>query len=140
MKTPGIVEDLIQDVFLAAYKNIHSFDPELGLFSTWLMRIARNKCLNEIKKKKEIPISDVSEIPGKENPEEDLARKEIWMRLDRALQKLPVKNRIAFVLAEIQDLSHKAIADIEKTKTGTVKSRVSRAKEKLQTILTESMG
>jgi RNA polymerase sigma-70 factor (ECF subfamily) len=139
LRTPDKVEDLVQEVFLAAYRNIHSFNPELGNFSTWLMRIARNKCLNAIKKSKEIPISDVPEIPGRENPEEDLARKEAFMRLDQALKKLPPKHRIVFVLAEIQGFSHREIAGIEKTRIGTVKSRISRAKEKLRTILNESM-
>ena len=53
LRTPDRAEDLVQEVFLAAYRNIHSFNPELGHFSTWIMRIARNKCLNAIKKKKE---------------------------------------------------------------------------------------
>ena len=89
------VEDLVQEVFLAAYRNIHSFDPELGHFSNWLMRIARNKCLNEIKRKKGVPISEVREMPGKGNPEKDLVRKEIRVRLDRAAELLlsnPVAN------------------------------------------------
>jgi RNA polymerase sigma-70 factor (ECF subfamily) len=138
LRSPDIVEDLVQDVFLAAYRNIHSFNPQLGHFPTWLMRIARNKCLNAIKKKKEIPISTVPEMSGRENPEEDLARKEAFMRFDQALKKLPPKHRIVFVLAEIQGFSHKEIAGIEKTRIGTVKSRISRAKKKLRTLLSES--
>jgi RNA polymerase sigma-70 factor (ECF subfamily) len=138
LRTPDRVEDLVQEVFLAAYRNIHSFNPRLGNFSTWLLRIARNKCLNAIKKKKEIPISSVPEMSARENPEEDLARKEAFMRLDQALKKLPPKHRIVFVLAEIQGFSHEEIAGIEKTRIGTVKSRISRAKEKLRTLLIES--
>ena len=138
LRTPDRVEDLVQEVFLAAYRNIHSFNPELGHFSTWIMRIARNKCLNAIKKKKEIPISDVPEMPDRENPEEDLARKEAFRRLDQALKMLPPKHRIVFVLAEIQGFSHKEIAEIEKTRIGTGKFRISRAKEKLCTLLSES--
>ena len=138
LRTPDRAEDLVQEVFLAAYRNIHSFNPQLGDFSTWLMRIARNKCLNVIKKKKEIPISTVPEMSGRENPEEDLARKEAFMRLDQALKKLSPKHRIVFVLAEIHGLSHREIAEIEKTRIGTVKSRISRAKEKLRTLLSES--
>ena len=61
------------------------------------------------------------------------------MRLDQALKMLPPKHRIVFVLAKIQGFSHKEIAGIEKTRIGTVKSRISRAKEKLRTILNESM-
>jgi RNA polymerase sigma-70 factor (ECF subfamily) len=135
LKTSDQVEDLVQEVFLAAYRNLHSFDPELGLFSTWLMRIARNKCLNESKKKKGMPLADVPEMPGKENPEADLMRKEAFRRLDQALQMLSFRQRIVFVLAEIQGFSHEAIAGIEKTKIGTVKSRLSRAKEHLRSIL-----
>jgi RNA polymerase sigma-70 factor (ECF subfamily) len=140
LRTPHSVEDLVQEVFLAAYKNIHSFDPDLGKFSTWLMRIARNKCLNEIKKKKETPISNGHEMRGTENPEKDLIRKKIFLKLDDALNKLPFKNSIVFVLAEILGMSQKSIAEIERIRLGTVKSRLSRAKEKLRAVLREDLG
>jgi RNA polymerase sigma-70 factor (ECF subfamily) len=53
LKRPDRVEDIVQDIFFNAYKHIKKFDPDLGRFSTWIFRIARNKCLNEIKRKKE---------------------------------------------------------------------------------------
>ena len=66
IKEPFIAEDLLQEVFLAAYLNIQSFNPELGKFSTWLFRIARNKCFNDLKKNKFKANSDVPDITGKE--------------------------------------------------------------------------
>jgi RNA polymerase sigma-70 factor, ECF subfamily len=132
-------EDLLQEVFLAAYINIQSFNPNLGKFSTWLFRIARNKCLNEIKKNKFMATSDVPEIAGRENPAQDMLTKEAFAELDNALEQLSANDRSIFILAEFEDMPYKEIAEIEGIKEGTVKSRLSRTKEKLQKILKDYM-
>lgn len=131
------VEDIVQEVFLSAYQNIHSFNPEIGRFSTWLFKIARNKCLNEIKKKKEHLVSELSDIAGAQNPIDDLLTKEVFTKLDSALNQMPCSHRTVFALAELQSLSYAEIAQIEGISIGTVKSRLSRTKEKLRQILKE---
>jgi RNA polymerase sigma-70 factor, ECF subfamily len=133
-------EDLLQEVFLAAYINIQSFNPGLGRFSTWLFRIARNKCLNEIKKNQFRAVQDIPEIVGRDNPAEDILVKEAFTELDNALDRLSKNDRMIFILAEFENMSYKEIAEIEGIKEGTVKSRLSRTKEKLQKILNEYMG
>ena len=134
------VEDIVQEVFLSAYKNIHSFKPDMGRFSTWLFKIARNKCLNEIKKKKEQLVSELPDVTGVHNPVDDLLMKEVFTKLDNALNQLPFSHRTVFALAELQGLSYSEIAQIEGISTGTVKSRLSRTKEKLRHILKEFIG
>ena len=133
------VEDIVQEVFLSAYKNIHSFNPDIGRFSTWLFTIARNKCLNEIKKKREL-VSELPDMMGFQNPVDDLLAKEVFIKLDNALNHLPFSQRTVFVLAELQGLSYAEIAKIEGINTGTVKSRLSRTKGKLRRILKEFTG
>ncbi len=133
-------EDLLQEVFLAAYVNIRTFNPDLGKFSTWLFRIARNKCINEIKKNKFKAFSDVPDIAGREDPAHDILEKEAFMKLDNALDQLSISDRVIFILAEFENMPYNEIAEIEGIKVGTVKSRLSRAKEKLQKILKEYMG
>jgi RNA polymerase sigma-70 factor (ECF subfamily) len=129
------IEDIVQDIFFNAYKYIKKYDPDKGKFSTWIFRIARNRCLNEIKRKKERSLPETYEIPEKGNPENDLMNKEFLVKLDRSLDRLPYKHKVVFVLADLHGLSYEEIAQIEKTNTGTVKSRLFRARKKLRSTL-----
>jgi RNA polymerase sigma-70 factor, ECF subfamily len=125
-------EDLAQDVFLAAYANLASFDPGRAAFSTWLFTIARNKCRNARKKRRPVAMGDLPEGAELRTPDAELAGAEWFRQLDEALAALPFEQKTAFVLAEIQGLPHEEVARIEGVRPGTVKSRVSRAREKLR--------
>ncbi|GAG26802.1 unnamed protein product, partial [marine sediment metagenome] len=133
-------EDIAQDVFLTAYKKLASFDPARSNFSTWLFTIARNKSLNALKKKKPLLMSELPEKGNPHNPSDDMAEKEFFDQLDKALRTVPSRQRRAFVLAEIEKLSYEEIAQIEGVRLGTIKSRINRAKKKLRTALEEFGG
>ena len=105
-----------------------------------MFRIARNKCLNEIKKRKEQPVPELPDVAGIQNPVDDLLTKEVLTKLDNALNQLSFRHRTVFILAELQGLSYAEIAQIEGISIGTVKSRLSRTKEKLRHILKEFTG
>jgi len=128
-------EDIAQDVFLSAYKKLGTFDPAISKFSTWLFTIARNKSVNALKKKKAAATSELPEKTNSSNPQMNMEEKEFFERLDKELEALPVKQKTAFVLSEFEKLSYEEIAQIERTKIGTIKSRISRAKEKLRMAL-----
>ncbi len=130
-----ICEDIAQDVFLAAYKKLPSFDPARSSFSTWLFTIARNKSLNAAKKKRTLSMSSLPENPDSSAPADSLAQQEFFDRLDQVLQRLPAKQKTAFVLAEFEKLPYEQIAQIEGARIGTIKSRINRAKEKLRSAL-----
>lgn len=130
-----ICEDVAQDVFLAAYKKLPSFDPDRSSFSTWLFTIARNKSINAAKKKKTLSMSNLPENPDSSTPANNLAQPELFDRLDQVLKTLPTKLKTAFVLAEFEKLSYEQIAQIEDVKIGTIKSRINRAKNKLRSAL-----
>jgi RNA polymerase sigma-70 factor (ECF subfamily) len=140
MRMSNRIEDTVQDIFFNAYKHIKRYDPDKGKFSTWLFRIARNRCLNEIKRKKERSWPEIYNIPEKGNPENDLMHKEFLIKLDKSLDRLPYKNKVVLVLADLQGLSYEEIAQIEKTNTGTVKSRLFRARQKLRSTLEPYRG
>jgi RNA polymerase sigma-70 factor, ECF subfamily len=125
-------EDLAQDTFLSAYVQLASYKPREGKFSTWLLTIARNKCLNRLRKQTPQPMESLPSMVDERNPADALAETEFFAQLDRALEALPLDQKTAFVLAEIQGLSHAEIGRIEDTPVGTVKSRISRAKERLR--------
>ncbi len=133
-------EDIGQDVFFAAYRKLSSFDPASSKFSTWLFTIARNRSINWLKKKKPLNLSNLPENVDERSPYDGLLQKEFFARLDSALNNLAAKQRVAFVLAEFEELPYEEIAQIEGTTLGTVKSRINRAKKKLRIALKDSRG
>src|SRR5947209_4484563 len=78
-------EDVAQEVFLAAYRRLAAYDPAQGAFSTWLLTIARNKCLNARKKRRPVVLDQMPEPPAPRTPDADLAEAEWFRQLDEAL-------------------------------------------------------
>jgi RNA polymerase sigma-70 factor (ECF subfamily) len=129
-------EDLAQEVFLTAFVHLRSFDSTRSAFSTWLFTIARNKCLNERKRRR--PTSATPPEPAwTRTPDTEAAGAELARQLDEALAALPFEQRAAFVLAEIHGRTLQEVADIEGVPVGTVKSRLSRAKARLRALLAD---
>jgi RNA polymerase sigma-70 factor (ECF subfamily) len=128
----SMVEDLVQDIFLAVFENIQRFDSKRGSFRTWIYRIARNRALNARKKKREQLFEQAPVIADIRNPSHDLMLKEAFACLDRALSSLKFQDRVIFVLAELEELSYAEIAQIENLALGTVKSRLARIKNKIR--------
>ena len=130
-----ICEDVAQEVFLAAYKKLPSFDPDRSSFSTWLFTITRNKSINAMKKMKIMPVSNTPENPDFSEPADSLIRNELFVKLDQALNSLNPKHRRALVMAEFENLPYEQIAQIEGVRIGTIKSRINRAKHRLKSAL-----
>lgn len=127
-------EDVTQDVFLAAFANLSGYDSSRAVFSTWLFIIARNRCINLLQRRQPIPLNEPDAIRDVASTD-PIACEELSQQLDRALAALPVEQRSAFILAEIEELPYAEIARIEQTSLGTVKSRIHRAKQRLQSLL-----
>jgi len=137
-------DDMAQDVFVEVYKAVHAFREEAKL-STWLYRIAVNKCLNQIKKNKrrrwikslqaafggeeeEQEIVDESSA----NPQSDLEQQERAKILHQAIEALAENQRIAFTLSKFDELSYREIAEVMGTTIPAVESLLNRAKKNLQ--------
>ena len=133
-------EDITQEVFLAAFKNLASYDPKRAAMQTWLFTIARNRCVNHLKRSRPATGSDVITAIQHTVSNDESARIEFWKHLDEALDALPIEQKSAFVLAEIEQLPYAEIAHIEQTSLGTVKSRVHRAKQRLRAVMATTMG
>lgn len=127
-------QDVTQEAFLAAFANLSGYDSSRALFSTWLFSIARNRCINLLKQSRPIALNESHSI-GDIASSDPIVRRELSQQLDRALAALPVEQRSAFVLAEVEELPYAEIARIERTSLGTVKSRIHRAKQRLQSLL-----
>jgi len=133
-------EDLAQETFLRAYRNIDRFDPGKGAgFSTWLVTIARNLALNERAKavlRKQSGGLRVEEYGRIEKgPQEILEQRRLKSRVREAISRLPERFHTAVVLSYFDELSLEEIAQIEKCPVGTIKSRVFRGKQILREIL-----
>lgn len=133
---PHLLEDLVQEIFLAAFVHIKRFDPKQGAFRTWLFTIARNRTLNARRKKRESPMADTTVIPDRHTPADDLMTKEAFEHLDRALNSFKFQDRMIFILAEMEGLAYAEIARIENLPLGTVKSKLARIRAKLRQALT----
>jgi len=135
---PQNAQDAAQDVFLKAYRSLKDFRPDSALY-TWLYRIAVNTCLDYMRKLRREAIKReplTEDVPSDEPfPEQLYESGKITEALQLALQKLPEKLRMAIVLREIEDLSYEEIAEALHASTGTVKSRISRAREQLRHLL-----
>jgi RNA polymerase sigma-70 factor (ECF subfamily) len=131
-------QDATQDVFLKAYRGLRDFRPESSLY-TWLYRIALNTCLDYKRKLRREVFRNESLTENLHSnepyPEKLYESKEIADSIRLALQKLPEKLRAAIVLREIEELTYVEIAQVLHTSVGTVKSRISRAREQLRRFL-----
>jgi RNA polymerase sigma-70 factor (ECF subfamily) len=138
LRDPQNAQDAAQDVFLKAYRGLKDFRPDSSLY-TWIYRITVTTCLDYRRKlHRELlrnePLSD--DLPSVEPiPDQLYESRKIAGSLQLALQKLPEKLSAAIVLREIEGLSYEEIAEVLHTSPGTVKSRISRAREQLRHIL-----
>ncbi len=136
-------EDAAQDTFIKAYQNLNNFRPEAS-FYTWLYRIAVNTCLDYRKRPfwgslfrsfaedEESFREPVSEEPS---PEKLYETKQLGLVLSKSLAKLSPKLRVVIILKEIEGLSYEEIAEVLDVSIGTVKSRISRAREELKKLM-----
>ncbi len=138
LQDPEDAQDAAQDIFLKAYRGLKDFRPDSALY-TWLYRIAVNTCLDYMRKlrREAIKREPFTEDLESDEPFPELLYEsaEIHDFIQLAFQKLPEKLRAAIVLREIEELSYEEIAEVLHTSLGTVKSRISRAREQLRHVL-----
>ncbi len=139
--------DMTQEAFIKVFRNIKKFNFNSS-FNTWLYRIVKNTCIDELRKKKRKPaISLDAEIEGDSGDfsiqisddsadiQKILEEQETSRVLMEALEQLGEKHRSVLVLADIKGYDYTEVASMLELPVGTVKSRISRAREKLAVIL-----
>lgn len=124
--------DVLQEVFIKIYNKISSFNGESSL-STWIFTITKNTCYDHLRKNKRNPEEEIPENVTDTSPlpEDILQRKEARKAVRAALDTLPPKYKTVLLLREYGDLSYGEIAAVMKMSEGTVKSRISRARDYL---------
>lgn len=130
----GLADDLAQETFLLAYRNLRSFRQQ-AKFSTWLYRIAYNAFLAERRKTRELPLTDeAAEASEMSNDAAAPVARTVALAVDleRAMAVLSDAERAAIVQCYHNDLTHEEAAFVLGCPVGTVKTHVLRAKEKLK--------
>jgi len=147
LKNREDVLDAAQDAFLKAWISIGSFRGDSG-FSAWLYRLTYNTCLDVLRKAKKGEIISLTSDDEEEKvsdvrddaptPEEHAEKKELRKTVRDAVDALPDEYRQIIIMREFTGLSYGEIADATGLNEGTVKSRLSRARQKLAEILRQT--
>jgi RNA polymerase sigma-70 factor (ECF subfamily) len=139
--------DACQEAFLKAYQAIKQYRG--GSFKSWLLRIVTNACYDQMRYKSRRPatsLEDMTEnsddpseklVNGSERPEESILRGELNDLIQVGINHLPEDQRLILVLSDVQGFSYQEIAEIVGQPLGTIKSRLSRGRQRLRDFLLE---
>ena len=137
-------EDILQESFLYAFKNLHRFDSRKASLKTWLYTIAVSRCRNTYRRKRFLTV-DISQwlglelrAPPSEAPEAAVIRRDANESISRALQDLSPRLREAIVLRYGQGMTYREISEVMGCPQKTAESRVrlghQRLKQSLQPV------
>ncbi len=143
--SPQAAEDVTQEAFLRAYRNIARFRGER--FHAWLLTIVANAARDELRRARRRPQQSLDAARADDErpaidppdpgplPEQTVLRGELRARLEQALRTLPDEWRVLVLLADVHELAYEEIATAAGIPVGTVKSRLSRARARLRSEL-----
>ena len=145
MGDPHAAEDCAQEAMLRAFRHMKQYRGESAL-STWLYKIACSACLDALRKQKRQPQESLDTLAEggftppspASTPYEALEKKDRLLALQAAIAALPEDLRQTLVLTQLNNLSYEETAEITGVALGTIKSRLSRAREKLKQLLYEN--
>ena len=135
-------QDCVQEAMLRVFRALERFKGESS-FSTWVYRITMNACLDELRRRKVRSAASLDTLlesgwtpkdPG-ELPDSRAERMERKAALEKAISELPEDMRAAIVLREVHDLSYEEISQALDVNVGTIKSRISRGRERLRQLI-----
>src|SRR6266516_653588 len=147
-----IAADVTQDAFIAAFRAIQSFHAGSS-FRAWLLRIASNLACDHWRRTQRHPLESLETLTGEDEPhaasdlsalvetgqeanqEEYLLSQELQELIQRGLQALPLDQRVAVVLCDIEGLSYEEISISTQSNLGTVRSRIARGRARLRLYL-----
>ena len=128
-------EEVAQEAFMAAWKGLPSFRGE-SKFSSWLYQLTTNEAINFLRKEKRhraaTPLEDEIEPATGDTAHQAAETKELRQALQQALEALTAEHRQIFLLRQMRQLSYEEIGQLLGLESGTVKSRLNRAKKQLR--------
>lgn len=133
-------QEVAQEAFLAAWRGLPRFRGQCR-FSSWLYKLTANAAVDHLRREKRrpaaVPLENAGEPVDPHTPQEELERRELHRAVQQALDRLTPEHREVLLLRQMQGLSYQEIGAALSLEEGTVKSRLSRAKRQLRTILAE---
>ena len=137
-------QDCAQEAMVRIYRAMGSFKGQSAL-ATWIYRITMNPCLADLRRRKARKVTSLDSLVDNgwsptdtgDTPEEHGLRVEKQNALNQAIQSLPDDMRAAIILRDVKGYSYDEIASILDANVGTIKSRISRGREKLREILSK---
>ncbi len=131
----GEAEEAAQEAFIRAYTRLDSYDPT-HKFSTWLLSITSNFCIDQIRKRRAVLLSIDEPLPphpalhsdNSKGPEAEFIAQEREQMVQSLMSELPEEYRQAVVLRYWYDMSYEEIAEAQETSVSAVKSRLFRAR------------
>jgi len=131
--------DIMQEVFLKAWKAIPEFRGDSGFF-TWLYRIATNETLSFLNRKKKQSLVSDADLSGYSSAsiqaESSLGEQEIEFKIHKAIALLPEKQRIVFQLRYYEEMKYEEMAELLKTSEGALKTSYHHAAKKVEKFIT----
>jgi len=146
VRDPSVAEEIVQDVFVTIWTKAGVYDPAKAGVSTWMLRITRNRAIDQLRKlksRKDVAVGSTVDViqstnalaVNGEDPESMAFREWDRERVVEAVDSLPEHQREALMLAYFRDLTHREIAEQLNEPLGTVKSRIRMGLQKLRKIL-----
>lgn len=143
----GAADDATQEAFISAYQKLKQYRG--GSFKAWLLRIVTNACYDELRRRQRQPVTPLKpELDDGEilenpywledeaaTPEEETEQAELQEAIQHCINELDDKFRIVLVLIDVEGLDYESAAEAADTPVGTIKSRLSRARERIQDCL-----
>ncbi|GAA0272437.1 RNA polymerase sigma factor SigM [Cryptosporangium japonicum] len=128
--------DALQDALLSAYRSAGTYRGDAAV-TTWLHRIVVNSCLDRIRRRQSRPTVPLPEDDGRAPaaPNDPIAARETALDVQAALAELPVEQRVALILVDVQGHPVADVAEMLDVAVGTVKSRCARGRARLAVML-----
>ena len=147
MGEPNAADDAAQESFITAYQKLDQYRG--GSFKAWLLRIVTNNCYDELRRRQRQPVTPLKpDLPDGEtledpywiedetaSPEEQTEQAELQAAIQKCINQLDRKFRVILVLVDVEGLDYQTAAEAAGTPVGTVKSRLARARERVQDCL-----
>lgn len=129
-------EDILQNVFIKSYRNLHGFDVGKK-FSSWIYRIAHNEAINHIKKNfRNIPLESLEfNLIDNNNLEDEADKLILKKKMENYLENIPVKYREPLILYFFEEKSYEEISDILRIPTSTVGTLIFRGKKMIKNLV-----
>ncbi len=143
----GAADDAAQEAFISAYEKLEQYRG--GSFKAWLLRIVTNACYDELRRRQRQPVTplkpELNDGETLENPywieddtpspEEEIQESELQKAIQHCINALDDKFRTVLVLVDVEGLDYDTASDVINHPLGTVKSRLARARERVQECL-----